>query len=303
MRQTMVWVTVICMALVFSGTASLFTNAASAAEMNPDISVPAVRGKDFTDAAKGAPAGEISDAELAQKILNPVAAMISVPVIFLGDYGIGPDNGKRLTLSIQPVIPFELNKDWNLITRTIIPLMKQQDIPAGTEDSGLGDILATLYLSPVKPTSGGWIWGAGGAFLMPTATEAPLGGKQWAVGPTALALKQDGGWTYGALVTQTWSVAGDDSRDKVNMLFLQPFVGYTTPKGWNYTTWTETSYSWDRRSGDRNATQLYATVAKVVKLGGQRVQFEAGPNYWISDTDASPSGWGWRANFVLLFPK
>jgi hypothetical protein len=294
---------VIGVVLACSGTASLFTSVANAAETTPELSVPAIRGKDFTDIAKDAPGTKVSDEELAKTILNPVGALISVPVIFLGDYGIGPDNGKRMTLSIQPVIPIELNKDWNLISRTLIPLMKQQDIPAGTEDSGLGDILTTLYLSPVKPTSGGWIWGAGGAFLLPTATEDALGGKQWAIGPTIVVLKQEKGWTYGGLVTQTWSVAGDDSRDKVNMLFLQPFVGYTTKEGWNYTAWTETSYSWDRQSGDRNATQLYFTAAKVVTIGKQRVQLEAGPNYWISDTDASPSGWGWRANFVLLFPK
>jgi len=282
--------------------AELFTSAASAAETNPDISVPAVRGKGFTDNAAGASGAAISDEELAKKLLNPVAALISVPFIFLGDYGIGPDDGKRLTLSIQPVIPFELNKDWNLISRTLIPLIGQQDIPAGTEDSGLGDILTTLYLSPVELTKG-WIWGVGGALVLPTATEAALGGKKWAIGPTVLALRQERGWTYGALVNQTWSVAGDESRDEVNRMFLQPFVGYTTPDGWNYTTWAETTIDWNRGSGNKNATQLYLTAAKVVNLGGQRVQFEAGPTYWAADTDASPSGWGWRANFVLLFPK
>jgi hypothetical protein len=297
--------------------AELFTNAAGAAETTPDISVPAVRGKDFTAGATGQSGAAISneegelakkslyheEEELAKKLLNPVAALISVPFIFLGDYGIGPDDGKRLTLSIQPVIPFELNKDWNLISRTLIPLMKQQDIPAGTEDSGLGDIASSIFFSPIKPTAGGWIWGAGAIFLLPTASEPSLGGQKWGIGPTALVLKQEKGWTYGVLVSQTWSVAGDDGREDVNRLFLQPFGGYTTPKGWNFSLWTETTYDWDRGSGDENATQLYVTVAKVVKLGGQLVQFEAGPNYWVADTEVSPSGWGWRANFVLLFPK
>ena len=277
---------------------TLVAKSADAAETNPDKDAP-VHGGSLTRA----PAAVISDAELAQKILNPVAALISVPVIFLGDYDIGPDKGKRVTLSIQPVIPFELNEDWNLITRTIIPVMKQQDIPAGTESSGLGDIVPSVFFSPVKPTAGGWIWGAGAIFLLPTAAEPSLGGGKWGIGPTALALKQDGGWTYGALASQTWSIAGDVSREDVNRLFLQPFVGYTTPEGWNYTTWTETTYDWKRVSGDRNATQLYITAAKVVKIGKQRVQFEAGPNYWVADTDVSPKGWGWRANFVLLFPK
>ena len=121
MKHTVVWIMAIGMVLAFCWTASLFTNVAYAAKTAPDISVPAVRGKDFTDIAKDAPGTKVSDEELAKTILNPVGALISVPVIFLGDYGIGPDNGKRLTLSIQPVIPIELNKDWNLISRTLIP--------------------------------------------------------------------------------------------------------------------------------------------------------------------------------------
>ncbi len=245
---------------------------------------------------------EISDAELAQKILNPVAAMVSVPFIFLGDYGIGPDDGDRVTLSIQPVIPFQINEKWNLITRTLIPVMSQNDIPAGTSDFGLGDILATAYLSPINPYHG-WITGFGGGLVMPTATEPAFAGKKWSAGPSVLALRQAGGWTYGGLITQTWSFAGDEDSKDVNATFFQPFVGYTTPKGWNYTLWTESTISWTRDSGDRNATQLYFTVAKVVRIGNLPVQFEAGPNYWISDTEVSPSGWGWRANFVLLFPK
>lgn len=138
---------------------------------------------------------------------------------------------------------------------------------------------------------------------MPTATYTDFASKKWSIGPSVLALRVTGGWTFGALVTQTWSFAGNENYNNINSMFVQPFVGYTTPKGWNYTTWTESTVSWNREQGDRNATQLYFTVAKVVTIGKQRIQFEAGPNYWIADTEVSPSGLGWRANFVLLFPK
>ena len=249
-----------------------------------------------------APKGEISDAELAQKILNPVAAMGSVPFIFLGDYNIGPDNGNRTTLSMQPVIPFEINPKLNLITRTLIPVLSQKNIPEGETAFGIGDILATAYLSPVKPWKG-WITGLGCGLLMPTASEIDIASKKWSLGPSILALRLKGGWTYGGLVTQTWSFAGNEEYKDINSMFVQPFIGYTNPAGWNYTVWTESTVSWNRESGDKNATQLYFTLAKVVRFGKQRVQLEAGPNYWIADTEVSPSGLGWRANFVLLFPK
>ena len=68
---------------------------------------------------------EASSAELAKKLQNPVASLISVPLQSNWDFGIGSANAMRYTLNVQPVIPFSLNAEWNLITRTIIPSSTQ----------------------------------------------------------------------------------------------------------------------------------------------------------------------------------
>ena len=140
-------------------------------------------------------------AALAATAADPVAALISVPVQFNYDRQIGPDRaGDQWLINVQPVIPFTLNEDWNLISRTIVPILVQDDILLGSgSQSGLGDIVQSLFFSPRKPTQGGWTWGAGPVFLLPTATNDLMGTKKWGAGPTAVALRQEHGWSYGAL--------------------------------------------------------------------------------------------------------
>ena len=143
--------------------------------------------------ALAAPARAQDDqaAELAKKLSNPVASLISVPLQYNhDDYGGANDGASVSRLVIQPVIPFSLNDDWNLITRTLIPLVDQQDFPlAALNESGLGDTTASLFFSPKSPTADGSIWGAGPVVLLPTATKDALGTEKWGVGPTAVALE------------------------------------------------------------------------------------------------------------------
>ena len=101
--------------------------------------------------------------DLAKKLSNPVAALISVPIQLNYDPNVGPQRaGERWTLNIQPVVPITLNENWNLISRTILPVIKQDDIAAGSGDQfGLGDVVQSLFFSPAKPTASGLIWGGG----------------------------------------------------------------------------------------------------------------------------------------------
>ena len=137
--------------------------------------------------------------------------------------------------AVKPVVPITLNSNWNLISRTILPLVSQDDIFPGAGDQfGLGDILQNFFFSPAKPTANGLIWGAGPVFLLHTATDDLLGNEKRGIGPTIVLLKQKGQLTYGLLANHIWSVAGGDSRADVNNTFLQPFVSYTTPTAWTY---------------------------------------------------------------------
>jgi hypothetical protein len=241
------------------------------------------------------------DADLAKQLSNPIASLISVPFQFNYDSGYGPDDGYRATLNIQPVIPISLNDDWNVISRTIVPLITQEDIagPSGTQ-SGLGDITQSLFFSPKAPGSGGIVWGVGPVFLVPTATDDLLGGGKWGAGPTGVALKQSGPWTYGVLANHIWSFAGEDDRSDVNSTFLQPFISYTTPNAWTFGLNTESTYNWE--SGDWSVP-VNATVAKLVKIGEQPVSFTVGARYWAEAPDNGPDGWGFRGVVTLLFPK
>jgi len=169
-----------------------------------------------------------SDEELAKQLQNPVASLISVPFQNNFEFNLGPnDDGFRYTMNFQPVIPVSLSKDFNLIIRTIVPIISQDDVIPGTSQSGLGDIVQSFFFSPKKPV-GGLILGFGPVLLWPSATDDLLGSEKWGAGPTGLVLKQTGGGTYGLLFNHIWSYAGEDDRTYVSSTFLQPFISYTT---------------------------------------------------------------------------
>lgn len=242
-----------------------------------------------------------SSADLAKKLSNPVASMISVPFQFNYDRGYGPEDGNRETLNIQPVVPISLNDDWNLISRTIMPVIWQDDIagPSGHQ-FGLGDITQSLFLSPKHPGPGGLIWGLGPVFLIPTATDDLTGSGKWGAGPTGVALKQEGPWTYGLLANHIWSFAGQDDRADVNSTFLQPFLSYTTHDAWTFTLNTESTYDWE---GDQWSVPVNVMVGKLVKFDQQPVSFTAGLRYWADAPDNGPEGLGFRFVVTFLFPQ
>ena len=254
-----------------------------------------------TASAEDASAG-LDSAKYAKQLANPVAALISVPFQLNFDDNIGPvDEGSRVTLNMQPVIPFSLNEDWNLISRTILPLIDQQDIfPGSGRQSGLGDTVQSLFVSPVEPSASGWIWGAGPVLLLPTATDELLGADKWGAGPTAVALKQQGPWTYGFLVNHIWSFAGDGNRNDVSSTFMQPFAGYTTATGWSFDLQTETTYDWVNEQWN---VPLIFLVSKVTTIGNQLVQLQAGPRYYAEHFDSGPEGLAFRVALTLLFPR
>jgi len=158
-----------------------------------------------------------ADAKLAQQLANPVASLISVPLQYNYDdkYGV-TDEGSKHLINVQPVIPFSVGDSFNVISRTILPVVAHSEPTFGSDSGGLGDTLQSFFLSPKKPTAGGLIWGAGPALLLPTATDQMLGAQKWGIGPTAVGLRQHGAWTYGGLANHLWSFAGEDSSPDIS---------------------------------------------------------------------------------------
>ena len=239
--------------------------------------------------------------ELAKQLANPIAALISVPFQLNYDQNIGPaDDGDRWTLNVQPVVPVELNDDWNLISRTILPLVSQSDIfPGAGSQSGTGDIVQSLFFSP-KEALNGWIVGAGPVFLVPSGSDDLLTTDKWGAGPTGVALKQTGPWTYGALANHIWSFAGESDRQDINATFLQPFLSYTTPAGTSYTLQTESTYDWE---GGDWTIPIGVFMSKVMAIGNQRVSVGGGLRYYADSPDSGPDGLALRAIVTLLFPR
>jgi hypothetical protein len=201
------------------------------------------------------------------------------------------------TIHFQPVIPISLTKDWNLISRTIVPVIHQDHVVLDDPQSGMGDILQSLFFSPVEPI-GGWIVGAGPAFLLPTATTRFLGAEKFSLGPTAVVLQQRSGWTYGILANHLVSVAGTDHTSNVNSTFLQPFLSYTTGTHTTFSLNTESTYDWQHTKW---TVPLNATVAQLLRLGAQPMEFQIGPKLYVEGPTAAPD-WGIRFAYTLLFP-
>jgi hypothetical protein len=237
-------------------------------------------------------------AQLAGKLSNPVSSLISVPLQFNYDCCYGPKDGDRVTLNIQPVVPFHISDDWNLIVRTIVPIVDQQAAFDGDDDHfGLGDTTQSFFFSP-NPAPGGFIWGAGPVFLWPTGTDSTIGSRKWGVGPTLVVLKQDSGWTYGILANHIWSYGGERDHPNISNTFLQPFVGYTWPDTTGLTFNTESTYNW---KSEQWTVPLNLVVSHIYKFGSQPISFQFGTRYYASKPDDG-ARWGLRFAAVFLFP-
>jgi hypothetical protein len=257
-----------------------------------------------TQANKPSAAGEEEDksAEALQRATqNPVANLISVPVQNNSNFAVGSFGRVQDVLNIQPVIPVRLNDRWNLITRVIQPIVWQPYPSQNTGgEYGLGDMNPTFFLSPGKP--GKVIWGAGPAFVIPTATNKALGQGKFSIGPSIVALAQPGHWTLGALMNNVWSVAGSGGRPSVNQMLLQYFINYNMKKGWFITIQPILTANWRASSGDVWTVPFGGGVGRITKVGFQPVNITA-QFYRNAVYPTGSSSWGMRLQIAFLFPK
>lgn len=240
-------------------------------------------------------------AALAKQLSNPIANLISVPFQANWDYGVGPEEDTRFLLNFQPVMPFSMNEDWNLIARIIVPVLSQPSlVPGGEATFGMSDILFSAFFSPAQPRVA--IWGVGPALQLPVPSDPFLGTEKWAAGPTFVILKQAGPWTAGALANYLWSFAGDEDRSDVNQTFIQPFLAFGTKTGVTYTINTESTANWEAASDEEWTVPINLQITKVTKLGRRPISVGIGAGYYAEKPEEGPD-WRLRTILTLLFPK
>lgn len=250
----------------------------------------------------GSPArAQQSNEALAKAAQNPVANLISVPFQDNINFNVGPQEKTQNVLNIQPVIPVSLGPDWNLITRTIVPVISQPEFLRGEgRTNGLGDIQFTAFLSPAKAK--GLVWGAGPIVQLPSNTDKALGNDRWGLGPSAVALRIQGHWVYGALANNVWSVSSSNHDPSYNKFLLQPFVNYNFSDGLYVSTAPIITADWKANSDDRWTVPLGGGVGKIVRFGKLPVNFQTQAFYNV-EKPQNGADWTLRLQAQLMFPK
>jgi hypothetical protein len=238
--------------------------------------------------------------ELAKATQNPVADLISLPFQNNSNFDVGPYEKTQNICNIQPVWPVNLNDDWNLITRTIAPVVSQPKMAPGYDrEFGLGDTTFTAFLSPKNP--GKWIWGAGPVFLLPTATDDVLGSDKWGIGPSFVALSMPGKWVVGSLFSNVWSTGGSGDQD-VNLFTWQVICNYNLPKGWYFVSTPIITSNWKADSSDKWTVPFGGGVGKLLRIGKLPINTQVQAFYHVEKPDYGPE-WSIRVQVQLLFPK
>jgi opacity protein-like surface antigen len=247
--------------------------------------------------ASAKPAG---DEDLAKKSQNPIADLVSVPFQSNTNFHTGPFDRTQEVLNIQPVVPLHINAEWNLISRTIVPLISQPSPLFNSNTNGIGDITEELFFSPVH--SGPLIWGAGPVFTIPSATDPILGQGKALLGPTVVLLTTPGHWVIGVLANNQWSVGGNPLLPRVNEFLVQPFINYNMEHGWYLTSAPEVTANWLAAPGQQWTVPLGGGIGRIFKLGDQPVSASIA-GYYNVERPTGASTWQLRAFLSLLFPE
>jgi opacity protein-like surface antigen len=247
-------------------------------------------------ARAGAPA---KDQDLQKASQNPIADLVSLPFQSNTNFNSGPFNRTQEIFNIQPVVPMHLNEDWNVISRTIIPLVSQPNPLVDGSTNGIGDITQSLFLSPANP--GKLIWGLGPVFTVPSANDSILGTGKVLFGPTAVFLTTPGHWVLGVLLNNQWSIGGNPLRPAVNTGLAQPFVNYNMEKGWYLTSAPIVTVNWLAASGEKWTVPIGGGFGRVFKLGDQPVNASI-QAYYNAVRPTGASDWQLRTSVALLFP-
>jgi len=243
-----------------------------------------------------------NSSDIAKQAQNPIASLISVPFQNSTTFGVGEHGGTADALLVEPVIPVTLSPDWNLVTRTIVPLVDEPSLAPGLGDvGGLGDIQLSLYLSPARAPNG-IIWGLGPSFSFATASDRSLGTGKDSAGLSTAVLTIRGHWLVGTLITDVASLGGQEDRKSVHQFLIQPFINYNFSKGWYLNSSPIVTADWHAPSSNKWTVPMGGGGGKILRLGRQAV------NCYVQAFDNvvhphAAGNWTLRVQVQLLFPR
>jgi len=253
----------------------------------------------------GTPNSSQADAtELAKQLQNPIGNLYSFPFQSNTNFRFGPNRGTQEILNVQPVIPIHVNDDWNIITRTILPLIWQPSMQpdADTVPFGSGPTTFSAFLSPRNPVNG-WLWGVGPVAQIPTVSDRSLGSSVWGAGITGVLVYMEGPWVAGVLANNVWSLGGTSGRGATsyNNFLLQPFVNYNFGEGWYVGSAPIVTANWDADSDNTWTVPVGAQVGRVIRLSGKLpVNLMVGAYYNAIHPDIGPT-WQLRSQVTFIF--
>jgi hypothetical protein len=244
-----------------------------------------------------------SNTELSKEIENPVTRQITVPLRYEADFLDGPYEATKDIFSIdQAVVPFRLNEDWALITRTKLPGEAQPPKKLGEHwAGGLSNGYTTFFLSPEHGE--GFYWGVGPVLYYPSATNSALGVNKWGSGPSVAFLQKDESpWVLGAVANNIWSFGGPPgSSDRTNQLLLNPFVSFHFGDGWSVASSPNIAANWIA-SGGKWTVPVGGGFGKLVRLGEQPIKLDLDAYYNAVHPKAGNETWLLQATVTFVFP-
>jgi hypothetical protein len=246
----------------------------------------------------------LSAEELAKLAQNPVGNLISVPIQNNTNLNFGPEEGTQNIANIQPVIPVSVNDDWNIITRTILPVISNPKLfPGDDRTNGIGDTQFTAFLSPSSP--GKFIWGTGAVVQAPTHSNSELGNRNWGAGPSIVILRLEKGnpWVYGFLMNNVWSLDTSDADAEYNNGLIQPFLNYNFKSGLYLTSAPIATVNWKAdKSSDQWTVPVGGGVGKIFHVGKLPFNTQLSAYYNAVKPD-NGADWQIRAQVQVMFPK
>jgi len=242
------------------------------------------------------PAGMTTNQVLAISVHNPFEEFVKVPIQSTTGFELGPHHKVGNTENVEPLVPFSLNSNWDLIAR---PSLNVTYLPSPHEQSGLQDLQTSFFLTPAKANT--WIWGGGPIMQFPTASSSELGSGRWSAGPTAALAYMKGPWSDTILGYQLMSFAGNHARGSVNQTYVEPEISYNFESGWYVQCDPQMTFDWTADASDGWTIPMGADIGKAFTIGSHSLSLQGGAYDLLKRENGAPQ-WIARVSVTFLFP-